>query len=121
MLGKKIKELRVKEGLSQERFAQEIGFSQAAISAWENSSREPGAFALIKLAKFFNTTVDYLLNGTTKKAPAASQLEEKTAQAICPDGKELLDIYTALSPEFRVQVLEYARYFAARSKNVKKK
>lgn len=108
MLGTKIKELRVKEGLSQERFAQEIGFSQAAISAWENSSREPGAFALIKLAKFFNTTVDYLLNGTTKKAPAASQLEEKFIQNPSLDEQHLLEVYRKLNKKNQAHVTAYA-------------
>lgn len=57
----RIKELRKELGLSQTDLAREIGASQDAVSLWELGKREPSVSELVKLAKFFNTTLDYLV------------------------------------------------------------
>lgn len=75
MFSQRLKILRKSFDLSQAKFAKEIGFSQSAIASWENETREPGINALIKIAQYFNTSVDYLNNRrivkwtTTKEAP----------------------------------------------------
>lgn len=57
----RIKELRKELGLSQTDLAREVGASQDAVSLWELGKREPSVSELVKLAKFFNTTLDYLV------------------------------------------------------------
>ena len=61
MFSQKLKELRTRDDISQAKFAREVGFSQSAIASWENETREPGINALIKIAQYFNTSVDYLI------------------------------------------------------------
>lgn len=60
-LGKKIKELRSEQKISQRRLGEILGFSNQAISAWESGLREPDCDSLVKIAKYFNVSVDYLL------------------------------------------------------------
>jgi transcriptional regulator with XRE-family HTH domain len=60
-LGKKIKELRTEEGISQKELGQRLGFCNQTISFWESGEREPDMDTLVKLAKYFNVTTDYLL------------------------------------------------------------
>lgn len=115
-----LRSLREKDGLSQTRFAQEIGFSQAAISAWENNTREPGIEALMKIAKFFNISVDYLVGNNSKDFYKAKPKNE-TPVELTPDGKELIHIFNSLDADYQAQILEYARYFASRSTAQKKK
>lgn len=67
MFSVRLKNLRERDGLSQIRFSEEIGFSQSAVSAWENNTREPGIEALIKIARFFNTSIDYLVDDIQEK------------------------------------------------------
>ena len=75
MFSVRLKDLRERDGLSQIRFSEEIGFSQSAVSAWENNTREPGIEALIKIAKFFNTSIDYLVGDIQDiKEPKANNL-----------------------------------------------
>ena len=115
MFSERLRHLRESDGISQIRFAYEIGFSQAAISAWENNTREPGIEALIRISKFFNVTIDYLVGNTstiTKKEKLPTLSNEE---------KELLQIFNPLEKEYKMQILEYARYFAARSHTAKKK
>lgn len=61
IFSQKLKELRTRDDISQAKFAREVGFSQSAIASWENETREPGINALIKIAQYFNTSVDYLI------------------------------------------------------------
>lgn len=61
VLGIKLRELRIEQGISQRRLGEILGFSNQAVSTWECGLREPDCDSLIELAKFFNVSVDYLL------------------------------------------------------------
>ena len=57
-----LKELREEKNLSQKGLAGKLGFkNQTVIANWETGSRMPDIINLIKLAKFFNVTIDYLV------------------------------------------------------------
>ena len=77
MFGTRLKILREGDDLSQAKFAQEIGFSQSSIASWENGTREPGMNTLIKIAQYFNVSVDYLIEAPTI---AKQQPREKPAE-----------------------------------------
>ena len=57
----RLKELRIEQNLSQAALAKEIGVTQKAIDFWEKGINEPKASYIIKLAKFFGVSSDYLL------------------------------------------------------------
>ena len=57
----RLKELRTEKNLSQSSLAMAIGVTQKAIDFWEKGINEPKASYIIKLAKFFNVTTDYIL------------------------------------------------------------
>lgn len=56
-----LKQLRQEKNYGQEQLANALGVSKGIISLWENGLREPNMSSLITLAKFFNTTIDYLV------------------------------------------------------------
>lgn len=58
----RIKELRAKKGISQQRLAELLGVSRPAISQIETGERKISAEELDSLAKIFNISVDSLLN-----------------------------------------------------------
>lgn len=60
----RLKELRKKKGISQLRLATELNTTQNTISRYETGEREPGIAELIKIADYFNVSVDYLLERT---------------------------------------------------------
>mgnify|MGYP002748342698 CR=1 FL=1 len=64
--GKRIKELRQKAGLTQQQLAERIWVSKAAISNYELYERNPSPEILIKLAKVFHVSTDYLLGIETE-------------------------------------------------------
>ena len=60
----RLKELRKSKGISQLKLAIDLNTNQNTISRYETGEREPGIVELIKIADYFNVSVDYLLNRT---------------------------------------------------------
>ncbi|HUU06717.1 MAG TPA: helix-turn-helix transcriptional regulator, partial [Patescibacteria group bacterium] len=61
-LGKRIKQLRENEGISQEKLSSIIGISRSAISQIEGGERKITAEELVLLAKKFNITLENLID-----------------------------------------------------------
>ena len=61
MLGQRINELRQAFGWNQVELAKRLGVAKQTVSNWENDNIQPSIEMLIRLAKLFNVTTDYLL------------------------------------------------------------
>lgn len=61
LFARRLKELRKSEDMSQSLLASKIGVAQSNVSDWENDISRPEYENLIKLAKLFDVTTDYLL------------------------------------------------------------
>ena len=64
-----LKKLRMEYGISQARLAEAIGVSQPSINKYENHDIEPEIRILIRIADFFNTSVDYLIGHSVIARP----------------------------------------------------
>ena len=62
MLGDKIKKLRKERHITQSELANAIGLSRSSIGMIESNKQGTGNDSLIKIADFFDVTVDYLLS-----------------------------------------------------------
>ena len=71
---KNLRKLRMGKGISQQQLADVIGTSQQSINKYENHHVEPDIATLIRIADYFQTTVDNLVGHT---APAAPQRAER--------------------------------------------
>lgn len=60
----RLKEIRKKKGISQLKLAMDLNMNQNTVSRYETGEREPGINELIKIADYFNISVDYLLERT---------------------------------------------------------
>lgn len=60
-IGKRIKEIRTENGLSQEKFGALLSVSQDTISLWEKGKSVPTTEFLIAIATKFDVSVDYIL------------------------------------------------------------
>ncbi|MBQ8751918.1 MAG: helix-turn-helix transcriptional regulator [Clostridia bacterium] len=60
----RLKEIRKSKGISQLRLAMDLNTNQNTISRYETGEREPGIVELIKIADYFNISIDYLLERT---------------------------------------------------------
>lgn len=61
MLGQRIQELRGGRGWSQVEVARRLGVTKQTVSNWENGNIQPSVDMLVRLAKLFQVSADYLL------------------------------------------------------------
>lgn len=60
----RLKELRTARSVSQVKLAIDLNVNQNSISRYESGLREPDYNTLIKIADYFNVSIDYLLYRT---------------------------------------------------------
>ena len=70
-IGAKIKELRREKKVTQEELAEYLHISSQAISKWETGASSPDIDMLPKLAIFFGTSLDHLLDFDQSQVDAA--------------------------------------------------
>ncbi|MBQ9557637.1 MAG: helix-turn-helix transcriptional regulator [Clostridia bacterium] len=57
----RLKEIRKNHCISQLKLAMDLNMNQNTISRYETGDREPGIADLIKIADYFNVSIDYLV------------------------------------------------------------
>lgn len=79
MFGKNLKYLRIVNNLTQEELGKQIGFAKTTIAGWEADRFQPDINTLIKIAHFFNVSVDVLLGTGLTDRDTDSFLKLKNA------------------------------------------
>lgn len=103
-IGTKLYELRKKEGISQEEFAEVVAASRQAVSKWERDEAYPDIDKLILIAKYYNCSVDYLLNYETEEQDVNKFI--KNVKDTILAGKYLVEI-----EEIERWILKYPNYY----------
>ena len=67
--GTRILQLRKDSNITQQYLSKQLGISRAALSHYEKNRREPDYELLVKLADFFDVSIDYLLCRVDNKYP----------------------------------------------------
>ena len=75
-IGKRIKALMRERRVSAKEISLETGIPQSTIAQWCNYDQEPKADALVKLAKYFSVSIEYLITGEHPEASAAKEIFE---------------------------------------------
>jgi transcriptional regulator with XRE-family HTH domain len=65
----RLKDLREDRDLTQQVLADLLNISQTTYSRYESGILDIPSISLIKLAKFYNTSIDYLVGLTDNKRP----------------------------------------------------
>lgn len=83
----RLKVLREYKNINQTTLGKHLGFGATAISSYENGRNEPSMDTLIRIAKYFDVSVDYLLG--VEDSP-------KWMERLSKSDKELLKDYHKL-------------------------
>lgn len=78
----KLKEARLKIGLSQYEVAEALSCSQVVYSRYENGIREPSIEVLKKLSELYGVTVDYLIDNDPRKETIITKEERQILDII---------------------------------------
>ncbi len=102
MVGERLLDLRKDANLSQEDLAKILHINKHSISSYERDKSEPPDAIKIRIAEYFNVSVDYLLGLTNNPAPASQNNcirlpQEFSEQAL----KELADYIEFLNIKYK--------------------
>lgn len=67
IIGERLKELRLKKGLTQRVVAENMGISKPIMSQYESGQRLPSVPKLINLANYYKVSLDYLCGRTEEE------------------------------------------------------
>lgn len=81
-ISNKIKELRLKNKLTQAQLAEKLGVTFQAVSKWENAINIPDIALLNEIALLFNIDINELINGE-KKQKKISNIRKLIFTSIC--------------------------------------
>jgi len=110
-LGEKLQTLRESRGYMQRDVAANLEIAPNTLSGYERGLRNPDSEILIKLAKFYGVTVDFLL-GTEN---SVSELEEEM-----PEGFTVLRRMKTLSPLAKNRMIQIMKTLLEEEERVKK-
>ena len=89
-IGEKIKELRIKHDLTQEKLADYLFVSYQAVSKWETEKCLPDITALPKLSDVFECSIDDLFSKTTNCKNIIDWEDDDTIRCVVFEGKRIL-------------------------------
>jgi transcriptional regulator with XRE-family HTH domain len=75
-IGEFLRRLRNEKGITQQDLADMLNVNNRTISRWENAATMPDFDILIELAKYYDVSVEELLNGERKGEVMEKQTEE---------------------------------------------
>lgn len=87
IIAENITALRQKNGLTQGQLAEELNYTDKAVSKWERGDSLPDVTVLLSIARRFGVTLDYLV---TRHAPDA-------APAPAPERKRIIRNHAAIT------------------------
>ncbi len=79
-IGNKLQTLRKQRGLTQEQLARQLCVSRQTVSSWETGRNMPDMDTIKELARFFNTSTDFLIS--LKEHPQPSKLDARLTDLI---------------------------------------
>lgn len=80
--GNRLKTLRIKKKLTQQQLADLLGLTKSVISAYENGLHYPAYDVLIKIARIFKVSTDFLLGVEIKREIDTSGLTDEQVEAL---------------------------------------
>lgn len=103
MFGENLKGLREEKKLTQNELAEVLEVTRQAISNYENG-REPSYDILIRIAKYFDVTIDYLLGNSCFKTTDEIIFYENSAA--------IKDLLNTMSPVYKRDFIDCINHFA---------
>lgn len=76
MISLRLKELRLRQNLSQGEIADKIGVARTTYSGYENTGREPDFETLMKIVDYYNVSLDYLFMRDFRDSEVITKLND---------------------------------------------
>ncbi|WP_419957258.1 helix-turn-helix domain-containing protein [Psychrobacillus psychrotolerans] len=95
VLGKRLKEARLKNKLTQIEAAKKLGISNGTLSGYERDYRDPDTAILERMASLYEVTTDYLLGISGDKEPVHREagISDNDYNNLSAYQKEVIDFF----------------------------
>ena len=110
----RLKLLRKELKKTQTDIANVLGITVSAYGNYELGQREPDNANLVKLARYFNVSTDYLLGLSDERSPKQSIQQSSN---LTSRESQLLSVFNSLSPSEQGEVLGFAKGLANKSQS----
>lgn len=125
IFGNRLRELREKQGLTQEELGEKLNLKKAVISKYENNKLQPSLETINYLAAYFGVTTDYLLGRTEiqeldvagmssflpsdsvplKQIPLYGRIPAgKPEMCVCEEAEEYIPVPQNINADFALEV-----------------
>ena len=101
----RLRELRLERGLRQIDVAKQLGFSAQSLGYYENWVNKPDPETLIRLADFYEVSIDYLLCREDEYGMISANASERYSS----DEMQLIDLYRSLPSAEKALALKTIR------------
>jgi len=98
----KLKELREKRSISQKQLAIDLNVSVGCVGMWESTTQIPKASVLLKIADYFNVSIDELLGRKRKDIIERPAYDLTDRQLV-----DLMKLYKVMTEIQKAHVLGY--------------
>ena len=115
---KRIENLLAQKNISVSKMMRDLGFSNSTFTTWKKRGTSPQGEALLKIANYLETSVDYLLGRDTSehRSPTSGNhpvSDEDLKFALFGGDQDITD-------EMFAEVKDFAKYIKQREKNKQK-
>ncbi len=108
----RLENLIEENNLTQKQLSNELHIATTTLNGYVNNYREPDFHTLVRLARYFDVSTDYLLCLTTEKKPAPSALSSAEGT--------LVHLYRALLPDRQELLIEQAMFYQKLDSKIQK-
>lgn len=95
----RILRLQEERGLNNKTLEMEVGLTNSSITSWKKGKYAPGVDAIIKLAKYFGVTADYLLCLSDTRTP-------EIGISLTSKEQILVDAYRSADDEGQMRIIQ---------------
>lgn len=99
----RLENLIEENNITQKQLSTELHIAATTLNGYVNSHREPDFHTLVRLARYFDVTTDYLLGLTDEKKPLPSSLNSAEGT--------LIHLYRTLLPDRQELLIEQAKFY----------
>lgn len=106
------KTLRKEKGLTQTELAKLLKIDQTTVSKWELGKALPDTALLIKLAEFFDVSIDFLLSRTEFYYPDKVTIATPIGESLTSEERIIINQYRALPDKIKKIIREQIEVYS---------
>lgn len=110
-IGKNLSELRKKRGLTQAELAEQLNYSDKAISKWEHGDAMPSIENLIVICKFYNITLDQLTTEGIENIKVVDEDKQNKNNKIIITALSFFTVWTLATIIYVAIIILYSTYY----------